>query len=180
MNNPDNIILVVVDGLINFYNSTTFAVIKFILGIYAAVLFVDIILLLIQRGLGGDIKDTFLGMNLPREFVRKRPKDKLKIKWEKIKSKLDNDNKADLKMAIIEADDLIDDLIKKMKYPGDNFGERLENINPGQIENIEDLKKSHLMRNRIIHEEKFELTKKEAEEILASYEEFLRAFEVVD
>ena len=58
--------------------------------------------------------------------------------------------------------------------------ERLENVLPGQIENIEELREAHKIRNRIIHEENFQLTKKEAEEVVDKYEHFLRDHNVFD
>lgn len=168
------------DSLSSFYNSTTFAVIKFIAGIYAAVLFVDIVLLLIQRGLSGDLRDTMLGMNLPHELVKSKQKNVLRNRWDRIKGRLESGQQSEYKIAIIEADDLIDDLIRRMNYKGENFGERLANIKPGQIENLEDLKSAHLERNKIIHDGKLEITKEQAEQIMSAYEEFLRSFEVLD
>lgn len=166
----------IVDGIISFYNSSAMGVIKFLLGIYAAVLLADIILLLIQRGLSGDIRDTVLGMNIPSEMVSR--KDKLRKKWDKVKEKLEIENESAWKVAIIEADNLIDDLIKRMGFRGENLSERLEGINPGQIENIEELRTAHEMRNRIIHDEDFKIDKKTAKQILGYYENFLTYFEV--
>ena len=94
--------------------------------------------------------------------------------------KLKSKNESDYKVAIIEADNIIDDLIARMNYAGENMTERLDNITPGQIENIEDLRKAHDTRNRIIHDESFVLTKKEAEKTLGYYEDFLRFFMVLD
>jgi ABC-type lipoprotein release transport system permease subunit len=164
--------------IVEIYNSFFFSVVKFILAIYAIVIFVNIVLLLIQRGLSGDIKDTIYGMNLPAELVSK--KKVLREKWKRIRGKLEIDNESAWKVAIIEADNLIDDLLKRMGYAGENFGERLAGINPGQIENVEDLKKAHETRNRIIHEENFKLEKEQAEEVLGYYEDFLKYFEVLD
>lgn len=171
LNNSDPIIL-------GFYHSTFFSVIKFLLGIYAIVILADIVLLLIQRGLGGDIRTTLIGMNIPAELTTR--KGKLAKKWSKIKNELERENESAWKVAIIEADNLIDDLIKKMQYPGKNMGERLEGINPGQIENIEELKQAHKVRNQIIHNESFKLSKKQAETVMGYYENFLRYFEVVN
>jgi len=164
--------------ILNFYNSTFFSVIKFLLGIYVVVLLADIILLLIQRGLGGNIRNTIIGMNVPSELTTR--KNRLVKKWNKIKKKMESENESTWKVAIIEADNIIDDLIKRMNYPGENMGERLAGINPGQIENIEELKRAHETRNRIIHEENFKLSKKQAEKIIGYYENFLKYFEVLN
>lgn len=176
-----NIPAEIVQGLLDFYNSFAFSVIKFIIGIYVSVIFVDIILLLIQRGLHGDISATRLGTLIPREFVRKGPKNKLARRWGKIKGRLNTGQENEYKLAVIEADTLADSLIWRMGYKiGANFGERLETINPGQIENIEDLKKAHQLRNRIVLDASFILSRDEAEEALATWEEFLRYHEVFD
>jgi hypothetical protein len=172
----------IVNGVVNFfpelYHSASFSFVKFILGIYAAVIFADIVLLLFQRGLGGDLRDTLLGMDIPPELVTK--KGKLRRKWDLIREKIKKDDESMNKVAIIEADNIIDDLIKRMKYKGENMGERLAGITPGQIENIKELQKAHEIRNRIIHEENFKLNKEQVEEVMGYYENFLRDFEVLN
>lgn len=164
--------------ILEFYNSTFFLIIKFFLGIYAAVVLADIVLLLIQRGLSGDIRDTLIGMNVPPELTTRR--GGLRKKWDKIRKHVEKGEQIGYKIAIIKADDIIDDLIKRMKYPGENMAERLSGINPGQIENIEELKIAHEIRNQIVQKEDFPLSKEKAEEVLGYYENFLRYFQVLD
>jgi hypothetical protein len=178
------------DGLVNFflvevvalakafYTSLTFSALKLFLEIWVIVVFIDLVLMLKQRGLGGDIRDTLVGMNIPPELAHK--KNKLRAKWAKVKIKLKSKNESDHKVAIIEADKIVDDLIARMNYKGENMGERLDNITPGQIENIEDLRYAHGVRNRIIHDESFVLTKEEAEKTFGYFEDFLRFFMVFD
>jgi len=163
--------------ILGFYNSTFFGIVKFILGIYAMVVLADIVLLLIQRGLSGDLRETLMGVNIPPEFVNK--KGKLRKKWNKIREGIKSSEEDNWKIAIIEADEIIDDLIRRMGYAGENMGERLAEINPGQIENIEELKKAHETRNQIIHDEAFELTKEQAEETIRYFENFLKYFDVL-
>lgn len=175
-----NMIFNLPEIVLQFYNSFFFSVVKFIIGIYAIVIFVDIVLLLVQRGLSGNIRETLLGLDIPRELATPGKKKKLRKKWEKVRSKLESGREADFKLAIIEADSLIEDLIKRLGYSGKNMSERLENIPPGQLEHVEEIRRAHETRNRIIHEDNFSLDRKSAEEILALYEEFLRHFEVLD
>ncbi len=160
-----------------FLDSLTFSILKFLFGIYTVVLLADVVLLLIQRGVSGDIRDTVLGMNVPKEMIKK--KNILRAKWQAVRAKIESKNESDYKVAIIEADNIIDDLISRMGYGGENMSERLDNINPGQIENIEDLRIAHEARNRIIHDENFKLNKEQAERIIGYFEEFLRYFEVL-
>jgi hypothetical protein len=165
-------------AILGLYNSPFFLVVKFILGIYAAIILADVVLLLIQRGLSGDIRSTLLGMNIPPELATR--KNKLRKKWDKIRNLMADQKEHSYKIAIIQADDIIDDLIKRMGYMGENMGDRLAKINPGQIDNIEELKKAHEIKNRIVHEDDFKLTKEQAEEVIGYYENFLKYHEVLD
>ncbi|KKR21962.1 MAG: hypothetical protein UT50_C0002G0053 [Candidatus Moranbacteria bacterium GW2011_GWA2_39_41] len=163
---------------IKFYHSGVFSVIKFLAGVYAIVLFVDIVLLLIHRGLGGNLTETMTGMNIPRELTTN--KKKTRKTWQKIRQKLETSNENDYKVAIIEADAFIEDIITRLGYDGDNFAERLRGIPDGQIENIEGIKEAHELRNRIIHDDKFELSKEEAEHAVGHFEEFLNSYQIFD
>lgn len=167
-------IMVIGKGLAGFSHSVTFLIIEFFVGIYVIVIFADIILLLIQRGLSGDVRATQLGMDIPAELVRDGPREKLAKRWEALKKKLETGSEDQYKLAVIEADKLIDSLIFRMGYKdGKNFGERLDNIPPRQIEDVSSIKEGHAIRNRIILEEDFKVDKKMAAKTLALFEKFL-------
>ncbi len=173
-----NLISVIQQAILSFYNSNVFLAIKIIIGIYVTVLFVDIVLMLFQRGVTGDLLDTTLGLNMPKELATK--KKKLKLKWEKIVKRLESENESEYKVAIIEADNLIDDLIARLGYSGNNMRERLENIVPGQIDNIEKIKEAHEVRNKVIQEEGLSISREEAKKVLDDFAELLRFFDVID
>ncbi len=166
-----------INSLLSIYHSTAFSVFEFIVGIYVIVLILDLILILIVRDVGANLRESFTGMNIPAELTRK--KKRLKADWTKITRRLESENESEYKVAIIEADNLIDNLVKRLGYKGDNFLMRLDNIPSGQIEHVEELKKAHEIRNRIIHDETFVITKEEAKEVLGTYEKFLHYFEVL-
>ena len=175
----ENLTNIFIKDLSIFYNSSFFLVIKILLGIYVVVLFLDIILLIIQRNAVANVREGFsIGMNIPPELTIK--KKKLKDRWKKIREKLKNKNEAEYKLAIIEADDLIGDLIEKLGFKGENMGERLDNIPAGQLDNVEDLQTAHQTRNRIIHDDNLQFSKEEAQKTLELYEKFLDYFEVLN
>lgn len=166
------------NNLINFfsgfYHSAFFSVIKFIAGIYAAVLFVDIVLIVILRGVGYDVRIMLKGMDMPAVS-----KSKMQKKWAKIKERLKSGNPSQYKVAILEADIVIDKVLSDMRYPGENLTERLEKIKPAQLPGYEDLKNAHEIRNRIIHEADFSVDREKAKEIIEVYEKLLENFELL-
>lgn len=96
-------------------------------------------------------------------------------KWDEIQKKIDSENSSDWKMAIIEADSLVDEIIKGIGYKGEDLGERLKNIEPSDFENLQNVWEAHKIRNKIAHEaDAFQITKEEAKETLEKYRKALK------
>ncbi|MFH0969481.1 MAG: hypothetical protein V1804_03160 [Patescibacteria group bacterium] len=157
-----------------FIKSPFFFTLKFVLAIYTTVLFANIIILIIFRGMK-DVRTTFRGMNYPMVSSKKMRK-----KWNEIMEKMDSNEQSKYKLAIIEADAIVDKLIGSMGLKGNDMIERLDTLRPAQMEEAEDLKKYHRIRNQIIHDPNFEMSKETAMEILKFYEKFLVNYEFMD
>ncbi len=170
---------IIFQGLKNFSNSGAFSFIKFLLGIYVLVLFIDIVLLLIQRGVGANWRQMKYGMDIPAEVAGSRKKNLVK-RWNQIQTRLDSGRETEYKIAIIEADEIVDDIIKKMGYKGESMGERIVGIPEGQLNKLNEIKEAHEIRNRIIHEDDFRIDKEFAENVLKKYEHILRYLEALD
>jgi hypothetical protein len=167
------------EGILDFSQTSFFFTVKVLLGIYVVVLFLDLILLLIQRNVGATFREGFsVGMNIPPELTVR--KEKLKIRWEAIKKRLETGQEKDFKVAIIEADEMIGDLVKRMGYGGENLGEIFQSIPDNQVESITEVRKAHEIKNRIVQDEHFKIGEQEVRETFNSYEKFLDEFEVFD
>ncbi|MFC1645004.1 hypothetical protein ACFL08_03185 [Patescibacteria group bacterium] len=164
----------VIDFFKNILDSRFFLVIKFVLGVYAIVLFIDIVLLLILRGLGSDFTVGWKGANVPSESRGKMAK-----KWSVIMKRLDGENISQYKASVLEADAIVDNVLEKIGYPGENMNERLQNITAIQIENIDDLRAAHDIRNNIVYDQGYEITIEEARSTLGIFEKFLHDLEIM-
>ena len=102
------------------------------------------------------------------------------MRWGAIKKRLENQEEKEFKVAIIEADEMIGDLVKRMGYQGENLGEVFQNVPEAQIESISKVKKAHEIKNRIVQDERFSVSLELARETLGYYEEFLNEFEVLN
>ena len=100
-------------------------------------------------------------------------------KWEEIMRHMNSDREAEWKFAIIEADKLIDDILKKSGYPGDTLGERLTNIDKSQLLSLDGIWESHKIRNKLAHDVNYFLRYAEARRAIQFYEDALRELEVV-
>lgn len=87
-----------------------------------------------------------------------------------IKANVASSNPNDWKLAIIEADIILDGLLKERGYVGTTIGERLRSISPHQLASLNDAWEAHKTRNMIAHEgPDFVLTKRMAEETVMRY-----------
>jgi len=157
-----------------FLNSWLFAFIKFLLAIYSIVLFADIVLLLVLRGLGGDLRDAMKGAHMPLVSKKKMCK-----RWEQIEDRIKDGDIVQIKIAILEADKMADEILSAIGCSGKNMKEKLEAVNANQIEDKENLLEGHEVRNKIIHDDKLELEKTEAERVIGIYRDFLENLDII-
>jgi len=97
--------------------------------------------------------------------------------WEEIKERLKKGDEANLKLAIIEADSLMDDILKRMGLPGATFEERLKQIEVQEIKSVENIWATHQIRDKIIQTPDFHITQEEAEAAVGNIEEVLKELE---
>lgn len=110
---------------------------------------------------------------------REGAEDKVNQDWEKITSALESDNPADWKVAIIEADTMLDALVVSIGYKGDNLGDRLKMVEPSDFLTLNDAWEAHKVRNAIAHESGYELTKRETQRVIGLYEKVFREFRYI-
>jgi uncharacterized membrane protein len=90
-----------------------------------------------------------------------------------------SENPNDWKLSIIEADIILDEVLKQQGYAGNSLGERLKSISPNQLASLQDAWEAHKVRNRIAHEgADFVLTKRIAQETITRYQRVFTEFGV--
>ena len=110
------------------------------------------------------------------EFLTFRPYGVRKIEkiWSRTKARLDRGLESEYKLAVIEADSMLEDTLKKMGYGGETLGERLTKLTAATLSNIEEIKTAHQIRNSIIHDPDYRLSLDEARKVLDIYEKAFR------
>ena len=114
--------------------------------------------------------DSFRKPNLP---------ERMQKDWEKINDRLEKGDEASLKLAIIEADNMLEDVLKRMGMEGKDMGERLEQLNTEQFKSYNDVLEAHRLRNLIVHQKDILITKEQAERATKAYGEGLKELEVL-
>ena len=96
--------------------------------------------------------------------------------WVKIQKRVEKGSAADLKLAIIEADKILDETLKRKGLAGETLGDRLKQLKP-DIVDLDSIWQAHKVRNNIVHDPDFKLDKAEAQKILTIYEKTFRGLE---
>lgn len=97
--------------------------------------------------------------------------------WSQVLAYLFSQHASDWKLAIIEADSMLDGLMDQLGYRGENLGDKLKMANQKDFPNLTIAWEVHTVRNKIAHEGlAFELSQHEAKRIIALYEEIFHKY----
>lgn len=144
---------------------------KLLGGLISVILFLMFLINFIRTDRFLRSRASLLKRLLPPEPAQSSP---LGSRWEEIQKHLDSVKEAEWKFAVIEADSLVDSILKASGYPGDTMGDRLKNIDKTQIVSIDDLWEAHKIRNRLAHDTNYFLRYGEAKRAVQLYEKALK------
>jgi hypothetical protein len=82
------------------------------------------------------------------------------------------------KLSVIEADKLLDGVLKSMLIPGETMGERLKAAQYS-YPNIRNVWSAHKLRNQLVHDSAFEITSGQARRALRDFREALRTLHLL-
>ncbi len=99
--------------------------------------------------------------------------------WDMIQKRLQAQDEANCKLAVIEADKLLDTVLKKLTIPGETMGERLKTVPIGQLPSLDNVWQAHKLRNHLVHTTEFVLTNDKAKKAIEIYHQALKELKVL-
>lgn len=100
--------------------------------------------------------------------------------WQKVLAHAHSENPAEWRVAIIEADIMLDELLTALGYQGEGVGEKLKSVDPSNMLTLDAAWEAHKVRNRIAHSGKdFELSEREVKRITMLFESVFREFGLI-
>ena len=100
-------------------------------------------------------------------------------KWQKVQARLETANEAEYKLAVIEADSILNDILLRMGFRGETLGDRLKILTPAIIPNLDDVQKAHQTRNNVVHDPDYHLTLEETQKTLEIYQATLSNLDLI-
>lgn len=152
---------------------------KIILIIYSFILFAAIILLLVTskpKKAAQEVKVSIESI-IGREKIEGA--SAVSGGWNEIIELAESGQESSWRLAVIEADKFFDDVLRRLGYSGENFGERLKQVHPSEIENINDVWSAHRIRNSLSHDVNFKMTEGEAKKAVAAFQKAMEDLDVI-
>lgn len=96
-----------------------------------------------------------------------------------VEAHIRSDNPSEWRLAIIEADIVLEEILEESGYAGTTIGEKLKSASPTSFTTLQDAWDAHLVRNKIAHQGgDFVLTKKLAQDTINQYRRVFAEFGV--
>lgn len=143
-----------------------FISVVFIIGIIYTVLFT-------ARYRKNQLKDfaKLLVMPSPAERINR---------WTGISEHIGSNSPSLWRRAIIDADTVLDDILRRIGYPGNNLDERLAYVKPYQFRSLQKVLSAHRVKRMVEHESGMHvLTKELAENTIAQYKSAFEELEYI-
>lgn len=102
---------------------------------------------------------------LRRQELYGLDKKEIKRRWQEIEELLDRKNEMSYKLAVLEADKLLDHVLKYMGFGGSSLGERLK-LTCYKFPKLRQVWPAHKVRNRLVHEASYQLRYGEARRVV--------------
>ena len=116
-----------------------------------------------------------VGLPIFDESAENEKKARNAERWAAVVENVSSASESDWRVAILEADIILDDMLKGMGTFGDTVADRLKSVNEHTIPSVQKAWEAHLVRNRIAHDgANFALSQHEARRIIGLFETVLK------
>lgn len=99
-------------------------------------------------------------------------------RWQMIEGLTQRNDEVSYKLAIMEADKLLDHALKAMYFTGNTLGERLK-LACYKYPSLKQVWQAHLMRNRIVHEANYHVGPGSAKRAIMQYRQALKTLNIL-
>ena len=101
-------------------------------------------------------------------------------RWERVLNLVSSDRPGDWRLAILEADVMLDEALSSAGYAGEDLGGRLKAIEREDLQSLNDAWEAHKVRNKVAHAgSDFILTKRESRHAIDLFQKVFQELETI-
>ena len=118
----------------------------------------------------GKAAHTVIAEDVPRTLLR----------WRRVLEHARSDDEHQWRLAILEADIMLNELLDLQGYKGETMGDKMKQVSRTQFNTIDDAWEAHRVRNRVAHEgSESPLTEREKNAVINMYERVFKEFDFI-
>jgi len=104
-----------------------------------------------------------------------------KLRWQRVIEQVESGEENKWRLAILEADIMLNDLLDVLGYKGETMGDKMKQADISTFNSIDFAWEAHKIRNVIAHEgSQYQLNEREARRVIKMYERVFREFKYVE
>lgn len=108
------------------------------------------------------------------------PQELVSGPWVEVMRKIESPNPSDWNLAVIQADAILDNLLRAMGLFGETMGDRLKQLDRSKLNSLDEVWEAHKLRNRIAHATDRVLTREEARGAINLYAKALHELQYLE
>lgn len=140
------------------------------------------LIVMVSLNLSNNKKKLFAlySVNETKDVVKDKDEIMQNPKWLQVQKHIDSENSSDWKLAILEADIMLAEMLDKFALPGDSVGEKLKAVEKSDFNTIEQAWEGHKIRNAIAHEgSEFVISQREAKRVIDLFKQVFDEFKLI-
>lgn len=99
--------------------------------------------------------------------------------WERVLNHIESTSESDWRLAVLEADIILDTLLDNMRLPGETMADKLKAVEKSDFTTIDSAWEAHKIRNQIAHEGDYVLSQHEAKRVVGLYQSVFEEFRII-
>jgi len=100
--------------------------------------------------------------------------------WKHIIKRMKTNNPSNWKVAVLEADRLMDEILKSAGYRANTPDERFKQMEPHAFSSVDQIHEAHQIRNRVMREPDYTFAKEEALKVIRIYQQAFKENGLLD
>jgi hypothetical protein len=105
---------------------------------------------------------------------------KTQLRWNRVIEEMSADDERHWRLAILEADIMLNELLDVQGYRGETMGDKMKQVDRADFRSIDLAWEAHKIRNAVAHEGSAHiLNQREARRVIGLYEQVFREFKVI-
>ncbi len=97
------------------------------------------------------------------------------LRWDRVKEQVASDNEQAWRLAILEADIMLNELLDSLGYRGETLADKMRQVERGDFRTIDLAWEAHKVRNKVAHEgTAHSLSQREAQRVIGLFEQVFK------